>query len=71
MEKGGHFENMLIGPLRLGRFWPILDMLYLVMCICLQICLTKCSRETFCCNLFRVPCNFFIKFTRLEYSIAV
>ena len=27
MEKGGHFENMLIGPLRLGRFWPILDMM--------------------------------------------
>jgi len=53
---------MLIRPLRLGRFWPILDMMYLV------VCPTKCSRETFCCNLFQVPCNFFIKFTRLyEY----
>ena len=61
MEKGVHFENMLIRPLRLGRFWAILDrpMMYLV------VCLTKCSRETFCCNLFQVPCNFFIKFTRL------
>jgi len=52
---------MLIRPLRLGRFWPILDMMYLVVCL-------TCSRETFCCNLFQVPCNFLLN--SLAYTLS-
>ena len=55
---------MLIRPLRLGRFWPILDVMYLV------VSLTKCSRETFCCNLFQVPCNFLLNSLAYNCRIA-
>jgi len=35
----------------------------------LVVCLTKCSRETFCYNLFRVPCNFLLN--SLAYDLDV
>ena len=50
MEKGGHFVNMLIRPLRLGRFWPILYKTFF------EVYLSQSNRETFCCNLFQVKC---------------
>ena len=50
MEKGGHFVNMLIRPLRLGRFWPILYITFF------EVYLSQSNRETFCCNLFQVKC---------------
>jgi len=42
---------MLIRPLRLGRFWPILYIKFF------EVYLSQSNRETFCCNLFQVKCN--------------
>ena len=50
MKKGGHFVNMLIRPLHLGRFWPILCIKFF------EVYLSQSNRETFCCNLFQVKC---------------
>jgi len=50
VEKGSHFENMLIRPLRLGAFWPILYIKFF------EVYLSQSNRETFCCNLFQVKC---------------
>jgi len=50
VEKGGHFVNMLIRPLRLGRFWLILYIKFF------EVYLSQNNRETFCCNLFQVKC---------------
>ena len=41
---------MLIRPLRLGRFWPILYIKFF------EVYLSQSNRETFCCNLFQVKC---------------
>ena len=50
MQKGGHFVNMLIRPLRLGRVLPILYITFF------EVYLSQSNRETFCCNLFQVKC---------------
>ena len=50
MEKGDPFVNMLIRPLRLGRFWTILYIKFF------EVYLSQSNRETFCCNLFQVKC---------------
>jgi len=50
VEKGGHFENMLIRPLRLGPFWLILYIKFF------EVYLSQSNKETFCCNLFQVKC---------------
>ena len=50
VEKRGHFVNMLIRPLRLGRFWLILYIKFF------EVYLSQSNRETFCCNLFQVKC---------------
>jgi len=50
VEKGGHFVNMLIRPLRLDRFWPILYIKFF------EVYLSQSNREIFCRNLFQVKC---------------